>query len=150
MLWSKQYYALDVERWLAEHGADPLGGGWLRNHDWRHLIAEDVDFDARHMGIPVVRGLGPCVPRGGARLVDLDFAKHQLGLLLTAAYMHPAGQLPAYEWNFSDVNPPVHAWAALFGLPDRAGLQECPTGVPDAAFHKLMTISAGGSTARTP
>ena len=72
---------------------------------------------------PVVRGVGPGVSLLALALVDPDFAKQQLELMLREWYMHPNGQLPAYEWNFGDVNPPVHAWAAIFTVSDRAGAQ---------------------------
>ena len=140
MLWSKQYYALDVERWLAEHGADPLGGGtWLRNHDWRHLIAEDIISMPDKWEYPWFAAWDLAFHAVALAVVDVAFAKQQLGLLLNRRYLHPNGQLPAYEWNFSDVNPPVHAWATLFvyeiekaatGNGDRAFLEN--------AFQKLM------------
>ena len=79
-------------------------------------------LDARQVGIPVVRGLGPRVPHVSLSLVDFDFAKEQLLLMLRSMYSHPNGQIPAYEWNFSDVNPPVHAWATLFLYKAERGL----------------------------
>ncbi len=140
MLWSKQYYGLDVERWLAEHGADPLaGGGWLRNHDWRHLIAEDVISMPDKWEYPWFAAWDLAFHTVALSVVDVAFAKQQLGLLLDRRYLHPNGMLPAYEWNFSDVNPPVHAWATWFlyelekvrtGTGDRAFLE--------SAFQKLM------------
>ena len=71
-------------------------------------------LDARQVGVPLVRRLGPGVPHHSLALVDFDFAKEQLLLMLRSLYFHPNGQIPAYEWNFSDVNPPVHAWATLY------------------------------------
>jgi hypothetical protein len=140
MLWSKQYYAFDVERWLAEHGADPLGGGtWLRNHDWRHMIAEDVISMPDKWEYPWFAAWDLAFHAVALAPVDIAFAKNQLALLLNRRYLHPNGQLPAYEWNFSDVNPPVHAWATLFvyelerlrtGHTDREFLED--------AFNKLM------------
>ena len=140
MLWSTQYYALDVERWLAEHGADPLtGGAWLRNHDWRHLIAEDIISMPDKWEYPWFAAWDLAFHAVALAVADVAFAKQQLRLLLTRRYLHPNGQLPAYEWNFSDVNPPVHAWATLFvyeiekattGAADRAFLED--------AFQKLM------------
>ncbi len=140
MLWSKQYYALDVERWLAEHGADPLGGGsWLRNHDWRHLIAEDIISMPDTWEYPWFAAWDLAFHAVALAMVDVAFAKQQLGLLLNRRYLHPNGQLPAYEWNFSDVNPPVHAWATLFVYQ----IEEATTGKADrafleGAFQKLM------------
>jgi hypothetical protein len=140
MLWSKQYYALDVERWLAEHGADPLSGaGGLRNDEWRHLIAEDIISMPDTWEYPWFAAWDLAFHAVALAVVDVAFAKQQLGLLLSRRYLHPNGQLPAYEWNFSDVNPPVHAWATLFvyqieeattGRADRAFLED--------AFQKLM------------
>jgi hypothetical protein len=66
------------------------------------------------MGISLVRGLGPGLSCHGLNLVDGDFGKAQLELFLTSRYIHPSGQIPAYEWNFGDVNPPVHAWSTIF------------------------------------
>ena len=75
------------------------------------------------MGVSVVRGLGPGLSCDRAfALVDIDFAKEQLEIMLREVYLHPSGQIPAYEWNFSDVNPPVHAWATLFIYTDGAAL----------------------------
>ncbi len=140
MLWSKQYYALDVERWLAEHGADPLAAGaWLRNHEWRHLIAEDIISMPDTWEYPWFAAWDLAFHAVALAPVDMAFAKKQIGLLLTHRYQHPNGQIPAYEWNFSDVNPPVHAWATLFIYE----LEKLMTGAGDrsfleTAFHALM------------
>ena len=140
MLWSKQYYALDVERWLAEHGADPLAGGqWLRNHDWRHLVAEDIISMPDKWEYPWFAAWDLAFHAVAFSVFDTAFAKHQLELLLDRRYLHPNGMLPAYEWNFSDVNPPVHAWATLFVYE----LEKARTGTGDReflenAFQKLM------------
>ncbi|MFL6160805.1 MAG: MGH1-like glycoside hydrolase domain-containing protein [Jatrophihabitantaceae bacterium] len=115
MLWSKQYYALDVERWLSEHGADPLGvNPELRNHDWRHFVAADLISMPDKWEYPWFAAWDLAFHALTLSAVDLAFAKSQLELLLQRRYLHPNGQLPAYEWNFSDVNPPVHAWATWF------------------------------------
>jgi hypothetical protein len=140
MLWSKQYYALDVERWLAEHGADPLdSGAWLRNQGWRHLIAEDVISMPDTWEYPWFAAWDLAFHAVALAPVDVALAKKQVGLLLTHRYLHPNGQLPAYEWNFSDVNPPVHAWATLFIYE----LEKLMTGTGDrrfleTAFQALM------------
>jgi hypothetical protein len=140
MLWSKQYYALDVERWLAEHGADPLAGDrWLRNHEWRHLIAEDIISMPDTWEYPWFAAWDLAFHAIAFAVIDPAFAKQQLSLLLERRYLHPNGQLPAYEWNFSDVNPPVHAWATLFVYE----LEKARTGTGDRAFlenafQKLM------------
>jgi hypothetical protein len=140
MLWSKQYYALDVERWLAEHGADPLtGGAWLRNHDWRHLVAEDIISMPDKWEYPWFAAWDLAFHAVALAVVDVTFAKQQLGLLLDRRYLHPNGQLPAYEWNFSDVNPPVHAWATLFVYEiEKAATGRGDTAFLGNAFQKLM------------
>src|SRR3954447_23621285 len=140
MLWSKQYYALDVERWLVEHGADPLDADpGLRNHDWRHFVAGDIISMPDKWEYPWFAAWDLAFHAVALAPVDLNFAKQQLSLLLGRRYLHPNGQLPAYEWNFSDVNPPVHAWATWLiyeiekgrtGTGDRVFLEH--------AFQKLM------------
>jgi hypothetical protein len=143
LLWSKQFYAYDVSRWLARDpdGPEPpksrLHG---RNADWTHLFNEDVVSMPDKWEYPWYAAWDlafHCIPLS---LVDPDFAKQQLILLLREWYMHTNGQLPAYEWNFADVNPPVHAWAAWRvntieanrrgGVGDRSFLQR--------VFHKLL------------
>src|SRR5215467_5764451 len=140
MLWSKQYYALDMERWLAEHGAYPLAAGaGLRNEDWRHLVARDIISVPDKWEYPWFAAWDLGFHAAALAIVDVTFAKQQLDLLMNRRYLHPNGQLPAYEWNFSDVNPPVHAWATwwvyelekvMTGRADRAFLEN--------AFGKLM------------
>jgi len=115
MLWSKQWYHFDVDRWLSGDPAQPeppperLSG---RNRHWRHLSNADVISMPDKWEFPWYAAWDlafHCLPL--ARL-DPEFAKRQLVLLTRDWYMHPDGQLPAYEWAFGDVNPPVHAWAA--------------------------------------
>ncbi|HEY0805864.1 MAG TPA: glucosidase, partial [Pseudonocardiaceae bacterium] len=140
MLWSRQYYALDVEHWLTEHGADPLAAdAGLRNEDWRHVIAEDIISMPDKWEYPWFAAWDLAFHAVALAPVDTAFAKQQLELLLGRRYLHPNGQLPAYEWDFGDVNPPVHAWATLFvyefekgrtGTGDQAFLEN--------AFQKLM------------
>jgi hypothetical protein len=135
MLWSKQYYAYDVERWLREHGPE---AGNLRNADWPHLRAADVISMPDTWEYPWFAAWDlayHCLPLA---MVDLTFAKQQLELLLTRRYQHPNGQIPAYEWNFSDVNPPVHGWATYFVYE----LEKRQTGRGDvrwleSQYHKL-------------
>ncbi len=140
MLWSKQYYGLDMERWLAEHGADPLlPGPGLRNHDWRHLIAEDIISMPDTWEYPWFAAWDLAFHAVALGVVDMAFAKQQLGLLLGDRYLHPNGQLPAYEWNFSDVNPPVTAWATWFVYQmDRARTGKGDRVFLEGAFGKLM------------
>ena len=140
MLWSKQYYALDMEQWLAEHGADPLlPGPGLRNHEWQHLISEDIISMPDKWEYPWFAAWDLAFHAVALAAVDMPFAKHQLELLLDHRYLHPNGQLPAYEWNFSDVNPPVHAWATWFVY----SMDKAKTGHGDrvfleSTFQKLM------------
>src|SRR5215471_3727989 len=115
LLWSKQFYHYDVARWLrGDPGqpAPPAARLTGRNHDWTHLYNSDVLSMPDKWEYPWYAAWDlafHCIPLA---TVDPDFAKQQLVLLLREWYMHPNGQLPAYEWAFSDVNPPVHAWAA--------------------------------------
>jgi hypothetical protein len=140
MLWSKQYYGLDMERWLTEHGVDPLAAGsGLRNEDWRHLVAGDVISMPDKWEYPWFAAWDLAFHTVALAVVDVAFAKQQLDLLMNRQYLNPNGQLPAYEWNFSDVNPPVHAWATWFVY----GLERAITGKADRAFlenafQKLM------------
>ncbi|HSL23864.1 MAG TPA: hypothetical protein VK886_20185 [Vicinamibacterales bacterium] len=116
LLWSKQYYHYVVRDWLAGDPAQPAppqGRTQGRNHEWTHLYNSDVISMPDKWEYPWYAAWDlafHCVPLA---LVDSEFAKEQLVLLLREWYMHPNGQLPAYEWAFGDVNPPVHAWAAL-------------------------------------
>jgi hypothetical protein len=115
LLWSKQFYHYDVRTWLGGDPANPPPPAerkLRRNHDWTHLYNADVISMPDKWEYPWYAAWDlafHCIPLA---LVDPDLAKEQLILLLREWYMHPNGQLPAYEWNFSDVNPPVHAWAA--------------------------------------
>ncbi|MBI4636434.1 MAG: glucosidase [Candidatus Rokubacteria bacterium] len=116
LLWSKQFYHYDVKRWLQGDGtqppppADRLRG---RNREWTHLYNEDVISMPDKWEYPWFAAWDLAFHTIPLALVDPDFAKAQLILFLREWYMHPNGQLPAYEWAFGDVNPPVHAWAAL-------------------------------------
>ncbi len=116
MLWTKQYYYFDLDRWLKEHQAHPLLGGTrsIRNAEWFHMLNGDVMSMPDKWEYPWYAAWDLAFHTIALSLVDFDFAKEQLLLLLRSLYSHPNGQIPAYEWNFSDVNPPVHAWATLF------------------------------------
>ena len=117
LLWGKQYYEYNVHRWLREHGVDPWDqgapGAPVRNVPWFHMIAGDVISMPDKWEYPWFAAWDLAFHCAPLALVDVDFAKEQVELLLRTRYMHPNGQIPAYEWNFSDVNPPVTAWAAL-------------------------------------
>jgi len=142
MLWTKQFYYYVVDDWIKGDPAEPpppKSRQNIRNHDWVHLFNNDIismpdkweypwyaAWDLAFHVIPLV-------------MIDPDFAKRQLSRLTREWYMHPNGQLPAYEWNFSDVNPPVHAWAAwrvykieqkIYGRADRLFLER--------VFQKLL------------
>ena len=142
LLWSKQHYHYDVTRWLEGDPAGPTPPAKRktgRNADWRELDASDVISMPDTWEYPWFAAWDlafQCVPLA---LVDPEFAKQQLVLIMREWYMHPNGQLPAYEWAFGDVNPPVHAWAAwrvyeidrrIRGKADRAFLER--------VFHKLL------------
>ena len=116
MLWSKQYFNFDVHSWLVEHGADPMqtGAPQMRNSQWSHMINEHVISMPDKWEYPWYAAWDLAFHSLALSAVDSKLAKEQLELLLEQLYQHPTGQLPAYEWNFSDVNPPVHAWAAIF------------------------------------
>lgn len=116
MLWSKQYYFLDAEKWLTEHGVDLFSSksSHVRNHEWSHMINDHVISMPDKWEYPWYAAWDLAFHTLAFSSVDVDFAKQQLDLMLREIYLHPSGQIPAYEWNFSDVNPPVHAWATIF------------------------------------
>ena len=117
MLWTKQYYYFDLEMWLEEHKAHPpvaLKRYNVRNSNWFHMLNSDVISMPDKWEYPWYAAWDLAFHTAALALVDIDFAKQQLGLMLRELYLHPNGQIPAYEWNFGDVNPPVHAWATLF------------------------------------
>jgi hypothetical protein len=138
MLWSKQFYHYDVQRWLDGDPAGPtppasrLEG---RNHDWAHLNNMDVVSMPDPWEYPWYAAWDLAFHCVALAHVDPDFAKQQLVLLCREWYMHPNGQLPAYEWAFGDVNPPVHAWAAL-RVYEIAGDQDHV--FLERVFHKLL------------
>ena len=115
MLWSKQYFNYDVQRWLAEHGVNSEGSGsHVRNSEWFHMSNSNVVSMPDKWEYPWYAAWDLAFHAIALSAVDVGFAKQQLELLLQQAFLHPTGQIPAYEWNFSDVNPPVHAWATIF------------------------------------
>ena len=142
LLWSKQLYLFDVRRWLeGDPGCPPPPRERRkgRNHEWQHLYNEDVISMPDKWEYPWYAAWDLAFHTIPLALIDPDFAKAQLILFLREWYMHPNGQIPAYEWAFGDVNPPVHAWAALRvyrierrlrGKGDRAFLEK--------VFHKLL------------
>ncbi len=116
MLWSKQYFGFDVDRWLEEHGVDALkpGSRKMRNSEWSHMVNGHVISMPDKWEYPWFAAWDLAFHAIALSTVDVDFAKEQLDLMLQEFFLHPSGQIPAYEWNFSDVNPPVHAWATIF------------------------------------
>jgi hypothetical protein len=131
MLWSKQFYHYDLERWLTERHV-PLDReeAGERNSGWFHMLTQDVISMPDKWEYPWFAAWDLAFHTLPLSMVDLSFAKAQLKLMLNSLYLHPNGQLPAYEWNFSDVNPPVHGWAVLALY--RAERAEC--GRADVAF----------------
>ncbi|HET8724598.1 MAG TPA: glucosidase [Anaeromyxobacteraceae bacterium] len=116
MLWGKQFYFFDGDQWLKEHHAHPLrpGSRHFRNRDWFHMVNRDVISMPDKWEYPWYAAWDLAFHTLPLAIVDPDFAKEQMEIMLRGVYLHPSGQMPAYEWNFSDVNPPVHAFATLF------------------------------------
>lgn len=117
MLWSKQFYHYDVDKWLEERGSDPFKANRKvgpRNDGWHHMYNGDVISMPDKWEYPWYAAWDLAFHVLALTLVDPDFGKGQLKLMLRERYMHPNGQIPAYEWNFGDVNPPVHAWSTIF------------------------------------
>ena len=116
MLWSKQSYYYDVDKWLEEHGADPFNPKRQapRNDHWHHMYNSHVLSMPDKWEYPWYAAWDLAFHVLALTLVDEEFGKQQLDIMLGDQYLHPNGQLPAYEWNFGDVNPPVHAWATIF------------------------------------
>jgi hypothetical protein len=142
MLWSKQFYNYDITPWLQQRGIDPLGfnnGHGFRNQQWHHMNNCDVISMPDKWEYPWYAAWDLAFHTSTFAYIDPSFAKRQLSLMLSSHYLHPNGQIPAYEWNFGDVNPPVHAWAtflvyltdaSLHGQADHQWLKE--------SFHKLL------------
>ncbi len=117
LFWTKQYYFFDVNLWLREHGIDPFDSPSSAPVEEPPLVPHVQRrraLDAGQVGVPWYAAWDLAFHAVALARVDPDFAKHQLILMLKPRFIHSNGQLPAYEWNFSDVNPPVHAWATLF------------------------------------
>ena len=141
MLWSKQYYFFDLDRWLTEHNAHPLVDSnprASRNSDWFHMLNSDIISMPDKWEYPWYAAWDLAFHTISLSLVDFDFAKDQLLLLLRNLYAHPNGQIPAYEWNFGDVNPPVHAWATLFLYQIETELGRADLRFLERSFQGLM------------
>jgi hypothetical protein len=141
MLWTKQFYFFDVDLWLREHEAHPLVGTLkrkVRNAEWFHMFNGDVISMPDKWEYPWYAAWDLAFHTISLSLVDFDFAKEQLLLMLRSLYCHPNGQIPAYEWNFSDVNPPVHAWATLYLYKVERGLGREDIEFLERSFRGLM------------
>ena len=117
MMWSKQFYLYDIDKWLDEHGSDPSHPqrkSAPRNQEWHHMFNGDIISMPDKWEYPWYASWDLAFHVLALTLVDPDFGKQQLRLMLQGHYMHPNGMVPAYEWNFSDVNPPVLAWSTIF------------------------------------
>jgi hypothetical protein len=139
MLWGKQYYSLHVEPWLQQHSVKGQSQRSFRNSDWFHMVNDDVISMPDKWEYPWYAAWDLAFHTIPLAIVDHGFAKRQLELMLDDVYLHPNGQIPAYEWNFSDVNPPVHAWATLLIYAE----ETARSGKGDVAFlrrafHKLL------------
>lgn len=142
MMWTKQFFYYDVDKWLEERGSDifkPNRKPAPRNDQWHHMYNGDVLSMPDKWEYPWYAAWDLAFHVIALTLVDPDFGKQQLSLMLSDRYLHPNGQIPAYEWNFGDVNPPVHAWATVFtyrleksqkGEGDLSWLKKC--------FQKLL------------
>jgi hypothetical protein len=141
MLWSKQFFFFDGDNWLDEHHSNPLHTGYryARNSEWYHMLNEDIISMPDKWEYPWYAAWDLAFHTLPISIVDPDFAKEQMELMLHGRYLHPSGQMPAYEWNFSDVNPPVHAWATLFLHRTEQALRgEMDLDFLKSAFNKLM------------
>ncbi|BDA69505.1 hypothetical protein CAL7716_036710 [Calothrix sp. PCC 7716] len=142
MLWSKQFYYYDVDKWLKGDSVTPpppIERRKGRNREWVHLNNEDIISMPDKWEYPWFAAWDLAFHCISLAMIDPDFAKNQLDILTREWFMHPNGQLPAYEWAFSDVNPPVHAWATwrvyqieqkMYGRADRQFLEQ--------VFQKLL------------
>jgi hypothetical protein len=141
MLWSKQFYFFDGDNWLDEHNSNPLHAGYRisRNSEWFHMVNEDIISMPDKWEYPWYAAWDLAFHTLPLAIVDPDFAKQQMELMLRGVYLHPSGQMPAYEWNFSDVNPPVHAFATLFLHRTEQALRgEVDVDFLKSAFNKLL------------
>jgi hypothetical protein len=143
MIWSKQFYNIDIPLWLKGDPAEPAppaGRRQGRNSDWKHVNNADVISMPDKWEYPWYAAWDLAFHCVTFARIDPDFAKNQLVLLTREWYMHPNGQLPAYEWSFADVNPPVHAWAALrvFQIDREARGGAGDLEFLERVFHKLM------------
>jgi len=143
LMWTKQFYYYDINKWMeGDPGAPPPPKNRKsgRNSHWRHLENSDIISMPDKWEYPWYAAWDwafHCIP---IARIDVDFAKEQLLLLLSERYLHPNGQIPAYEWHFSDVNPPVHAWAVLrvFHIDKTKRGDSGDIDFLERAYHKLL------------
>jgi hypothetical protein len=141
MLWSKQFFFFDGDNWLDEHHSNPLHSGYrdARNSEWFHMLNQEIISMPDKWEYPWYAAWDLAFHTLPLSIADPDFAKDQMKLMLRNAYLHPNGQMPAYEWNFSDVNPPVHAFATLFlHRAEQALRGEVDLDFLKSTFHKLL------------
>ncbi|MDB4288079.1 glucosidase, partial [bacterium] len=141
LLWTKQFFYYVVDDWLKGDRDGPLPPQERlqgRNADWKHFFARDILSMPDKWEYPWFAAWDSAFHMIPFAKLDPDFTKHQLLLLLREWYMHPNGQMPAYEWNFSDVNPPVHAWAVwrVYKIADKKGERDLD--FLERAFQKLL------------
>ena len=148
LFWTKQYFFFDVNMWLREHGVHPLhspASVSIRNRHWFHMFNDDVISMPDKWEYPWYAAWDLAFHAVALAGVDPDFAKHQLSLMLKPRYQHSNGQLPAYEWNFGDVNPPVHAWATLVSIPHGAGAaRRRGSRLPQARLRQARSSTSRG------
>jgi len=143
MMWTKQFYHYDLNKWLEERGSGifkPNRKPAPRNDHWHHMYNSDIISMPDKWEYPWYAVWDLAFHVLALTLVDPDFGKEQLSLMLNERYLHPNGQIPAYEWNFGDVNPPVHAWATIFTYRlEKAQKGEGDVGWLKKCFPKLLT-----------
>lgn len=140
MIWSKQFFHYDVDRWLeGDQLTPPAQRQQGRNQHWKHLQAADIISMPDCWEYPWFAAWDLAFQTATLAHIDIDFAKAQIELMVNERYLHPNGQIPAYEWAFADTNPPVHAWGALKVF--RAEQVQRDTGdiaYLQRVFHKLL------------
>ncbi|MFN3852484.1 MAG: MGH1-like glycoside hydrolase domain-containing protein [Spirosomataceae bacterium] len=143
MLWNKQFYYYNVNEWMQGDPKMPFefrGRAYTRNATWKHAYMANILSMPDKWEYPWFAAWDLAFHTLTLARVDSDFAKRQLAVILREYYMHPNGQLPAYEWNFSDVNPPVHAWATwkVYEIDKQARGGKGDIGFLERVFHKLL------------
>ncbi|MGF1637915.1 MAG: glucosidase [Cyclobacteriaceae bacterium] len=143
LLWNKQFYYYHINTWLKGDPdmPKPSEARWHgRNNHWRHMYCENILSMPDKWEYPWFAAWDTAFQSAALARIDPDFAKRQLVILLREYYMHPNGQIPAYEWNFSDVNPPVHAWGAwrVYSIDKEINGGDGDKEFLSVIFHKLL------------